>query len=243
MAETVAQVNPFAAPELAAGYDAWFDDPLGALMDRLERQLVLSMARPRAGERALDVGTGTGHFARLLAAAGAAVVGYDSSPAMLAVARGASGAEETITWQQGQAEALPFADGAFQLVLSVTALEFMAQPQQALDEMYRVTAPGGRLVVATLNAAGPWGQLYADQARADLPPFNAAHLWTAAQLAAALGRYGRVRWNSAGHVAPDGRVPLICSLRGGPRLAWPGEWCSRALRRDQGALLVGRVNK
>lgn len=234
--------NPFTAAELAAGYDAWFDDPLGALLDRLEQRLVLRLARPRPDERALDVGTGTGHYARLLADRGLAVTGLDSSAAMLAVARAHVGSGD-IAWQQGQAEALPFADGSFDLVLSVTALEFMADPQCALEEMMRVAAPGGRLVVATLNAAGPWGRLYAEQARAGLPPFRAARLWTAPRLAAALGRYGAVRWNSAGHVGPDGRAPLVGGATVGRRLALLAEACGQLLRRGDGALLVGRVDK
>ena len=223
--------NPFTADALATGYDAWFDTPLGATVDRLQRALIQRLAQPRSGERALDVGTGTGHFACWLANSGLAVVGLDSSEAMLRVAR-AKGCG--VRWELGDAAQLPFDDGVFDLVLSVTALEFMPAPERALDEMWRVTASGGRLVVAALNADSAFGRAYLAQAREQETPFRHARFYTAPTLVRALARFGAVRWNSSTYFGPT-----RASLRGVDCLERLGQ---RGARRH-GALLVGRVDK
>ena len=113
---------------------------------------LLAVARLRPGERILDVGTGTGIVARLAApnvGPTGSVTGLDASPAMLSVAR-AMAAEEgvSIDWDEGQAEALPYPDECFDLVLSQFALMFFAGRQTALAEMRRVLVPGGRMALS-----------------------------------------------------------------------------------------------
>lgn len=230
MAVRSASPNPFASQEVAAAYDGWFETPLGAAVDRLQRALIYRLAEPRPGECALDVGTGTGHYALELARMGLQVTGLDSSEAMLAVARGKSSA---VTWQRGEADALPFEDGRFDLVLCVTAWEFMPQRERALAEMYRVVAPGGRLVIGVLNAKSAWGRSYIRQAQQETP-FRYAHFFQAEEFVAMLRAYGPMRWNSAVFFGPDGR---------GWRLAGLLEWFGQRLFRDRGSLLVGRVDK
>jgi SAM-dependent methyltransferase len=104
------------------------------------------------GPRVLDVGCGTGALA-LAAAARVApdgkVTGVDPNPEMLAVARRKPAAVE---WRDGRAEALPFADAAFDAVLSQFAMMFFDDRVAALREMRRVLRPGGRLAVAVCDA-------------------------------------------------------------------------------------------
>jgi len=223
--------NPFDDAALASSYDAWFETPLGRVVDRLEKRFIYKLAQPKAGESALDVGTGTGHFARDLAARGLRVTGYDSSEAMLQVARAK---DAGVNWQQGQGEHLPFADGSFDLVLSVTALEFARDRNLALAEMFRVTAPGGRLVVAVLNASSPWGKVRKSEAAQQDTPFRYAHFYTPAEFAAALSQLGRPRWNSAVFFAPSGPGMGLADLL---------EVLGQRLWRGGGAMLVGRVDK
>lgn len=223
--------NPFADPALAASYDSWFETPMGWVVDRLEKRLIYRLARPRAGESALDVGTGTGHFACDLATRGLRVTGYDSSAAMLQVARAK---DLGVHWQQGEAESLPFADGSFDLVLSVTTLEFVRDSDLALAEMYRVTAPGGRMVVAVLNALSPWAKARQREAAQQETPFRYAHFFTPAEFVTALRRFGRPRWNSSVFFLPSGLGMGLADLL---------EFLGRALCRGYGALLVGRVDK
>jgi len=228
---SLSRINPFTDPRLAAQYDPWYADRLGATMDRLQKQLVLRMAAPCPGECALDVGTGTGNYACTLARRGLQVIGVDPSAAMLGIARRKA---EPVTWQLGAAENLPYRDASFPLVISVTALEFVRDVGQALAEMYRVLKPGGRLVVGTLNARGPWGEFYGRLALDPASPFHHARLLTAEAFTQELGRLGTVSWSSAGFVPPSGRGLRVASIL---------ERWGRTFCRSQGALLVGRVNK
>lgn len=223
--------NPFEDDVLASEYDAWFSTPVGQVADRLEKALVYRLAQPRSGESALDVGTGTGHWACDLARRGLRVTGCDSSEAMLRVAR-ATG--ENVIWQQAEAEALPYPSDSFDLVLSVTALEFVRDPTRALDEMWRVVAPRGRLVVAVLNANSSWGWTYKRVAERQDTPFRHARFFSPAEFVAMLSRYGRLRWNSSVFFDPSGRDLAFADF-------W--EKLGQTFCRGRGALLAGRVDK
>jgi len=118
--------------------------------------ILLRRAAPQSRERVLDVACGTGIVARQaapLVGADGQVVALDMNPAMLAVARALpapSGA--TISWQEGNAMALPFPDGAFDVVLCQHGLQFVPDRAGAVREMRRVLAPGGRALVIVLQA-------------------------------------------------------------------------------------------
>ena len=116
---------------------------------------LVALAAPRPGERVLDVGCGTGIVARTAAAGigpSGTAVGVDLNPGMLEVARAASaGIRPAIDWRLGDAAGLPFADGAFDVVLSQQALQFFTDRTAALREMRRVLARSGRLGLNVLR--------------------------------------------------------------------------------------------
>ena len=109
-------------------------------------------ARVGPGQRVLDVACGTGVLARALVdhvGPRGAVTGLDINEGMLAVARRQA---PGIEWRQGAAESLPFADAAFDAVLSQFGLMFFADRPKAIREMLRVLRPGGRLAVAVWDS-------------------------------------------------------------------------------------------
>lgn len=111
---------------------------------------VCDAAGLRAGARVLDVACGTGAVARAAARLGASATGLDRNPGMLAVARREA---PGIDWHEGLAEALPFPDGSFDAVTCQFGLMFLDDRVASLREMWRVLAPGGRLVVAVWDRA------------------------------------------------------------------------------------------
>ena len=113
---------------------------------------VADAARLAPGQRVLDVACGTGVLAREAAtrvSPGGSVTDLDRNEGMLAVARRRAPA---IEWQPGRAESLPFAERAFDAVVSQFGLMFFEDRGGALREMWRVLRPGGRLAVAVWDA-------------------------------------------------------------------------------------------
>ena len=138
-------------------YDVWYKTSLGALSDKLEKELVFSLFEIKHGDAVLDVGCGTGNYTIELAKRGADVVGVDSSEEMLIWARQkAQGERLKVNFQVADALNLPFPDESFDLILSNGLLCFLKEPEKALMEMHRVLKPGGGLAVGVLNKWSPW---------------------------------------------------------------------------------------
>lgn len=117
------------------------------------RAAYLDLLGPAPGERVLDVGCGSGVVTRDLArrvAPGGRVVGLDPSPALLTVAaeRAAeAGLAGQIEWREGDARALPCADGEFDAAIAVTTLCHIPDGERAVPELVRVVRPAGRVGV------------------------------------------------------------------------------------------------
>ncbi len=101
---------------------------------------------------ALDVGCGTGQFTRWLASRGLEVTGLDLSLAMLAVARDRT---RGVRYLQGAAEALPFAEGSFDVAALTTSLELVADQERTPLQAARVARRG--LLLGVMNLASPLG--------------------------------------------------------------------------------------
>jgi len=117
---------------------------------------VVALARIRPGERVLDLACGTGNAAIEAARAGARVSGLDAAPRLIEVARTrAAAASLAIDFVVGDAQDLPFHDGAFDCVLSVFGVIFVPDPPRAVAEIVRVLAPGGRALISAWRPEGP----------------------------------------------------------------------------------------
>lgn len=103
--------------------------------------LLVRAAGVRAGIRVLDLGAGPGDGTAMLAETGATVAGVDFSRTMVATARRR---HPGLTFHDGDAEVLPFADGAFDAVVSNFVVHHLARPAAVFREVSRVLAPGGR---------------------------------------------------------------------------------------------------
>lgn len=143
--------------EQAAAYDRWYATPLGQLVDRVEKAALFGLLPELAGRRVLEVGCGTGNISLALARQGAQVVGLDASGPMLAAAQHRARQHGLpIFWVKGLAGALPFPANSFEGVVSILALDFMADRPGAVQEMVRVLRPGGFIVLAVLNRYSLW---------------------------------------------------------------------------------------
>jgi len=147
-----------------------YDDVSYAISDALAH--AAQRLNARAGERILDIATGTGWSARNVARTGAAVTGADISEELLAAARELSAhVRPPIDFRHADAERLPFGDGAFDGVTSTFGIMFAFDQAQAAAELARVCRPGGRLTLTTWAPAGAVAQFFGVIAQhSDAPP-------------------------------------------------------------------------
>lgn len=167
-------VNPF---ELRSTlYDAWFASHPYAYASEIEavRELL-----PTTGEF-VEVGVGTGRFAGPLGIR----VGVEPSPAMRAIA-----IERGIEVVDGTAEALPFADHAFDGVLMVTTICFVEDIDLAFQEAHRVIRPEGCIVVGFIDRASSLGKRYEARKKESLF-YRHAHFYSVDEVARHLFKAG-----------------------------------------------------
>jgi SAM-dependent methyltransferase len=125
-----------------------YDQISYGIQDALEHTVL--RLHPLPGERILDLSTGTGWTSRLVAKRGAAVIGADIAADLLQTAREKAAAERlAIDYRIGDAEALPFADGEFDAVISTFGVMFATKQEAAAAELARVCRKGGRIALAT----------------------------------------------------------------------------------------------
>ena len=122
---------------------------------------VVAAADVRPGERVLDLAAGSGNAAIPAALRGATVVASDLTPELFDAGRRlATEAGAELEWREADAEALPFADDAFDVVLSTVGVMFAPHHEAAADELVRVTKPGGRVALVNWTPQGFIGQMF-----------------------------------------------------------------------------------
>lgn len=136
---------------------------------------LVRVANIMPGERVLDVATGTGVTAITARRKGAEVVGLDLTPELLHVAEQEADVAgvDGIEWREGDAEALPFRDGEFDVVVSSYGHMFAPRPDITMNEMLRVLKPGGRIAFLTHKANNVAQDFFAATAKQLPAPANA----------------------------------------------------------------------
>jgi ubiquinone/menaquinone biosynthesis C-methylase UbiE len=144
-----------------AHYDRWAGAyARSRLLPSLQKKASAEL-RPRAGDRVLDVACGAGALVVDVAPRVDRAVGVDLSEGMLRIARSrllaAADARRlaNVEFLQGPSDALPFDDGSFTALVCTTALHHFPDPQRSIDELARVLAPGGRLVIGDVCRDSP----------------------------------------------------------------------------------------
>jgi SAM-dependent methyltransferase len=119
-----------------------------------------------AGARLLDVGCGSGQLALLASRDGIDATGVDIAENLIERARERAAAERlNARFEVGDAEALPFEDASFDVVVSLIGAMFAPRPQLVAQELLRVCAPGGTIAMANWTASGFVGQMFKAIAR------------------------------------------------------------------------------
>lgn len=143
-----------AAPSAEAQFDEQASRTLTAIYLTpdvvAQRDKVLALLAPKAGEAALDIGCGPGLTTEALAhavGASGSVVGVDIAPPMLAIARQRCAALSQVSFDRADVMRLPWEDGRFDVALASQVYEYVEQIDTALAELARVIRPGGRAVL------------------------------------------------------------------------------------------------
>ena len=133
-------------------------------------ELLCEAVELRAGQRVLDVATGSGNAALAAARRWCEVTAVDWVAALLERGRERAAAERVqITFQEGEAEHLPFAAASFDVVLSTFGVMFAPDQEQAANELLRVCRSGGKIGLASWSPEGFVGQCFRVVAR-HMPP-------------------------------------------------------------------------
>jgi SAM-dependent methyltransferase len=140
-----------------AAQAATFEDPRYVFADTGILDWILEHVPVEAGSTVLDVAAGAGHLARAAATRARQVVAIDLTPEMLVEGKRAAEAAgiANVLFERGDAAALPYLEGSFDLVVSRFAVHHFADPSVQVAEMARVCRPGGGVAIIDLVATDP----------------------------------------------------------------------------------------
>ncbi len=164
-----------AGPDLKAKHRAmWASGDYADVAERVIPSLgpvLVEACGIRAGQRVLDVAAGSGNAAVPAARVGASVVASDLTPELLDRGRtDAEAAGVSLEWRTADAEALPFDDASFDVVMSCVGVMFAPHHQASADELVRVVRPGGTIGLLSWTPEGFIGQLFATMKTYVAPP-------------------------------------------------------------------------
>lgn len=151
----------------------WMSGDYGHFATYLEAGALefLSRINIEPGARVLDVACGAGQTAIPMSWAGAKVTGVDIASNLVEQARARARAENLdARFEEGDAEMLPYADGSFDIVVSLIGAMFAPRPELVAAELKRVCRPGGKIILGNWTPAGFVGQMFKIHGKHVPPP-------------------------------------------------------------------------
>ena len=174
MTTTTAQTDEADRALKARHRAMWALGDYPALADEIIPDLggvLVSACGVQPADKVLDVAAGSGNAAIPAAESGARVVACDLTPELLDAGRARAAARGvTLEWREADAEALPFADGEFDVVMSCLGVMFAPHHQASADELARVCRPGGTIGLLSWTPEGFIGQMFATMKPYAPPP-------------------------------------------------------------------------
>lgn len=157
--------------QVAARYDSWYDTELGSVSDQVERHLAQSIFKA-PGSKVLEIGCGTGQYTGWLVQEGYEVTAVDISGEMMALAKNkiAALAENTaqakpVSWWHADITEILDQLETYDGIFSMTAFEFVPEPEKVLQKLFSHLRPGGCIVIGLIAGRSAWSEYYAEAAR------------------------------------------------------------------------------
>ncbi|HEY9527302.1 MAG TPA: class I SAM-dependent methyltransferase [Anaerolineales bacterium] len=169
----IAEITPEMEALKARLKATWMSGDYGHFATYLEPGALefLSRIKIEPGARILDVASGAGQTAIPLSRLGAKVTGVDIATNLIEQARARAQAEGLdARFEEGDAEMLPFADGSFDIVISLIGAMFAPRPELVAAELKRVCRPGGKIIMGNWTPAGFVGQMFKIHGKHVPPP-------------------------------------------------------------------------
>jgi len=145
---------------IAEGYDEWYGTEIGRVADQVERELAFQFFHP-SGPKILEIGCGTGQYTTELAEQGYQITAVDISEKMMAKAR------EKITnfgyqvkWLKADITQIMDQLEQYHGILSMSAFEFIPNPEEILASLFEHLEPKGCLVIGVISGESSWSQFY-----------------------------------------------------------------------------------
>jgi len=168
---------------IADDYDKWYDTEIGRVADQVERDLAFQLFQP-TGPKILEIGCGTGQYTTKLAQQGYQITAVDISEKMMALAR------EKITnlgyevkWLNADITQIMDQLDKYQGILSMSAFEFVPNPEEILARLFEHLEPKGCLVIGVIAGDSSWSDFYRRKAEAKPESvFAHARLYTEAEI-------------------------------------------------------------
>lgn len=188
-------MNVFEQIDVAQKYDAYYHTEFGKEVNRIEEQLITHIIKDFPKSKILELGCGTGHWTEILLKKGHEVIAGDISKAMLDIAKSKNLKAEIL---EINSENIPFNNNSFDVVVSITMLEFVENQTKVIEEIKRVLKPGGWFILGSLNSLSAIGQNSAND-----PTFKDAKFLSEAELIEKLSIIGKTKINKGVYLSND----------------------------------------